>query len=538
MKGEVSRINLRKWSVFREQSSKFLRKIRLAYAIRTTSGQMALVVTRDDDVFAINDFLDRESKPNALKKIGPLCQKKIKAFAYSNCFHVVALTDDGKVFTWGRNKHGQLGNGSVAKDFADNLTPTLVAGELANRKVVQIASGQSHVLALTEEGDVFFWGLNYGNGVGQWTEIDPYGNGSISEWPKRVTHNIGNRRAVAVACTLYSSFVLLDDGQLYSWGSCMNGQLGLGDNGYFQNEWPNISVDRLPELNQPDPVLVPGFRSKTIKQVVCGISTCMVLTSCGRMYVWGDCYHLIYRKWGICNWRPVRFAPESGKAVQIATTGWTNLLAAEFRDGTVRSWDDAAESSEPRRLFGYRGRLESGTIDEVFAPSNTMWRPVRRTAAETLGLTLNDWRTDDVCFRVDDRQIRAHKQVLVESCHYFEGMFKSTEQREYEVNHCSYDTFYAFLNYIYTGEVGPDTNWVELKDLADYYGHLDLLSQCNARPDEEAEHGNQSSELDSKIEGNNDDKKETRKKNKKFRKERKRGEKGKFTFFTFLQYLR
>ena len=511
MKGEVSRINLGKWPVFRDQSLAFLRSLRLVHAMQASEAT-AIVVTRDDDVFVINDLMDKERprKQAAPKKIESLCQKKIIAFASRNGHHIVALTDDGKVFTWGENENGQLGNGSIADGYKCDATPKLVGGELADRKVIQVASSNSHVLALTDRGEVFFWGLNYGNG-------------RISAWPERVTHNIGNRKAIAVACTLRSSFVLLDDGKLYSWGTCEFGQLGIGGDHAHANAW-DVDLDNWPDMNQAAPVPVHGFCRKTIKQVVCGDMTCMVLTSCGRIYVWGKCFHWFYESPWRFNatlyglWWPEQFASKFGKAVRIAAHG--KACAVEFRDGTVRSWGesvidgrnshDSSDLLSSHILRVKKPRTES-TIDEAFAPK-AMWS-VRRTVAETLGLTLNDWRTDDVCFRVDDRQIWAHKQVLRESCHYFERMFKSSEQREYELDHCNYDTFYAFLKYIYTGELGPDTNWVELKNLADYCGHLDLQSLCAERPDEEAEPSKQSSQLN---------KKERRKKKKKLRKERKR----------------
>ncbi len=75
-------------------------------------------------------------------------------------FHCLATTNDGSVFAWGCGLHGRLGLGDnnhryqpteIPRDFfADNK------GGLD--KVVQIAAGTTHSLALTKSGRVYSWG--------------------------------------------------------------------------------------------------------------------------------------------------------------------------------------------------------------------------------------------------------------------------------------------------------------------------------------------------------------------------------------------
>ncbi|MEN6349224.1 MAG: immunoglobulin-like domain-containing protein [Syntrophomonas sp.] len=81
----------------------------------------------------------------------------------------IALKSNGIVYAWGNNDHGQLGDGTTAV----SNTPVQVKGLL---KVVAIASGGSdenaHCLALKNDGTVWAWGGNKHGELGDGTTID------------------------------------------------------------------------------------------------------------------------------------------------------------------------------------------------------------------------------------------------------------------------------------------------------------------------------------------------------------------------------
>jgi alpha-tubulin suppressor-like RCC1 family protein len=73
-------------------------------------------------------------------------------------YHTVALTKEGKVYTWGDNSNGQLGHGvcdsmyiSTSKDM-----PTQVLS-LDGLIVIKIACGTDHTVVVTDKGEVFTW---------------------------------------------------------------------------------------------------------------------------------------------------------------------------------------------------------------------------------------------------------------------------------------------------------------------------------------------------------------------------------------------
>ena len=91
-------------------------------------------------------------------------EKVIDAGIYER--HAYALSSTGRVATWGNDASGQLGNGSTNVNSA---TPGLItfAGVTAPQRVISVAAGTSHSVAVTNFGSVFFWGSNAGYAIGE-----------------------------------------------------------------------------------------------------------------------------------------------------------------------------------------------------------------------------------------------------------------------------------------------------------------------------------------------------------------------------------
>ncbi|XP_034193440.1 RCC1 and BTB domain-containing protein 2-like [Osmia lignaria lignaria] len=82
-------------------------------------------------------------------KVEELCEKNIKSFSFGD-YHFLALTKQGKVYSWGQNDYGQLGNGC----YEQSLIPIIVTKPVCNEHITDMACGSYHSLALTNEGKV------------------------------------------------------------------------------------------------------------------------------------------------------------------------------------------------------------------------------------------------------------------------------------------------------------------------------------------------------------------------------------------------
>lgn len=86
-------------------------------------------------------------------------------------------------------------------------------------RIIEIISGKSHNIIRTEEGKIY----SYGKG-----EFGSLGLGGCMFAPvPRLISKLDNKRIIAVACGAHHSLALSEIGDLFSWGRGFEGQLGL-----------------------------------------------------------------------------------------------------------------------------------------------------------------------------------------------------------------------------------------------------------------------------------------------------------------------
>ena len=216
-----------------------------------------------------------------------------------------AVLGPGKVYCWGNNLFGQLGNGS---EF-HSVDPLPIAG-LPDAPVTALAAGAQHVCALIQ-GDIWCWGDN------QYGQLGNGQSGGRSFIPVRV--KAVNGAATRITAGDYHSCAVIGGG-LSCWGSNFYGQLGTGDD-----------VDRL----QPAPV---AASAGTVASLSAGsLHTCAVIA--GAPWCWGNNQsgQIGNGQTTIAEYAPVAVAGPSGSIDEI-TAGALHSCAR--RGGSVFCWGD------------------------------------------------------------------------------------------------------------------------------------------------------------------------------------------------------
>lgn len=119
----------------------------------------------------------------------------------------VGLSNAGKVYVWGASAIGTTGI-----DVAN------IPQAVKDAKIVMVAAGIDHIIAISDDGRVYGWGNNK---LGQYGYSQEYeDNPNICAMPKEIVENgvdISNIRKLA--CGYQCTAILMNDDTLYLWGN-------------------------------------------------------------------------------------------------------------------------------------------------------------------------------------------------------------------------------------------------------------------------------------------------------------------------------
>ena len=225
--------------------------------------------------------------------------------------HQLALRSDGTVFAWGRDDAGQLGLGTASGTPVSKPAP--VSG-LAD--VVALCAGTEHSVAVRADGVVFAWGANDAGQLGLGSA-----DGAAHPTPGVVDLLSG---VTAVACGRDHTLALRTDGTVWAWGLGSSGQLGHGGSGN-QGSRP-----------QPGPVAdLTGVRN-----VAAAANASWAIDRGGRLWAWGQ------NSWGQLG---LGSTGEKRRPTQAALAGVLAVAAgathALFRTTDGRTWASGSNGS-------------------------------------------------------------------------------------------------------------------------------------------------------------------------------------------------
>jgi uncharacterized repeat protein (TIGR02543 family) len=181
-----------------------------------------------------------------------------------------ALSSNGRVFMWGKNDEGQLGDGTnTNRNVPSEITSLfpLISGD----KITSLSLAESTSSALSSSGRVFTWGYNRDGRLGDGTNT----NRNVPTEITSAFSLVGSDKINSLSLGSNSSSALSSSGRVFTWGN--NGQYELGDG---TNTSRNVPTE-----------ITSSFEIASDERIISlelGGNSGLVFTSSGRIYIWGN----------------------------------------------------------------------------------------------------------------------------------------------------------------------------------------------------------------------------------------------------------
>ena len=185
----------------------------------------------------------------------------------------IFVDNEGKVYTWGKNNYGQLGNGTNT----DSNIPICISdldNDLKGKNIIDIYTAYSTIFALDPEGKIYTWGANYNGQLGDGTN----NNSNVPICISELENDLKGKRITNIYTSSSTIFALDTEGKIYAWGYNYFGQLGDGT-----TNSSNIPIC-ISDLEN-------DLKGKNIVKIYIDTNTIFALDTEGKIYSWGYNYH-------------------------------------------------------------------------------------------------------------------------------------------------------------------------------------------------------------------------------------------------------
>eukprot|EP01084_Bolivina_argentea_P081629 147796_1 len=133
--------------------------------------------------------------------------------------HTGILTENHRILMFGSNQHKQLGFNNNSESLMDVIKPRILLS-LSEERIEEIKCGATFSGAITNDGRVYIWGFG--------ESLYPKHMLNVSDIPWQLKFKEYGIKIINISCGQSHILLLTDIGDLYSFGSGRFGQLGTG----------------------------------------------------------------------------------------------------------------------------------------------------------------------------------------------------------------------------------------------------------------------------------------------------------------------
>ena len=237
------------------------------------------ILTQDSEIYFWGmDDNDSDSKLFSLTpkyfndRYNPLFNVEIDTLV-AGWTHVVALTKNGDLYSWGDNSMGAFGTGAYNPNKSSiPIKMDIVNTNLSNEKIVKLAASERGVMALTESGKIFVWGENWDKYIGTLSDDKHI---YLPTEIYTAESEMNGEKIIDISAGRFHYLALSETGKLFTWGNNNWGKLG---NGTTQSERFPIPVNLSADLSS----------GESIKLISANSGQSAIVTSKGRVFIWGS----------------------------------------------------------------------------------------------------------------------------------------------------------------------------------------------------------------------------------------------------------
>ncbi|EGR33218.1 hypothetical protein IMG5_058940 [Ichthyophthirius multifiliis] len=305
-------------------------------------------------------------------------------------YHTLALTENDQVYAWGGTLYKKVGQRGGKPGPIHQLT---------NKGVTYIDCGDFHSVAITNQGDIYTWG-----GGGQFQNKGQLGLGHMKdiEIPEQIQF-FKNKKVIKVSCGQFHTMALIDDNQLYGWGAGELGELGSGKVLYFLYLLIILILKKYITINKNNYYK----KDPQISDIKCGGHHTLILLNIGYVYSTG---YGSYGQLGLkttnnhCEFQLV-WTLTKKKIIKIAA-GWNHSLVLTDTNDVFscgyNAWGQLGlGDEESRTLFTHISALAGKNVVEISAGGSHSWAILEQQFPEKPG----NYRYPSPLRQIDQNQI-------------------------------------------------------------------------------------------------------------------------------------